>query len=113
MSITVYVAAAMICIGGDCYPALVGDDTPIGQYTYYKTGVEDPLYGGSVAAFALDEGGAAYAIHQTWLGNPAERRDERIKSGDVTQRAITNGCINVDPMLYEALPDSADLTIRR
>lgn len=66
---------------------------------------EQPGYGGDVLQFREDDT-AWYAIHRVWTLNQNERRAERLKSNDVRQRLnVTNGCINVDPVVYEKLRD--------
>lgn len=99
-SLTLYLTSALICIDDACYNALVGIDTPIGTYKLELLHTSSPGYGGSVLGFHSDDSGV-YAIHQTWLGNPNERREERLSGKG--SRIITNGCINVEPELYDWL----------
>lgn len=100
ISITVHLASALICISGACQPALVGADTPPGQYRLERAITPVAGYGGSVLAFHQDASGT-YAIHRPWLGRPAERREERLYG--TGSRVITAGCINVTPELYNWL----------
>ncbi len=43
------------------------------------------------------------AIHQVWLGDPAEHRAQRLQSSREADKHITFGCINVAPATIEAL----------
>lgn len=92
---------ATACIQDDCYPVLVGKNTPKGTFGLQLSTTPDPLYKGSVLAFKSDSTGT-YAIHRVWNGKPSERRNERLK-GTVSDRLITNGCINVDDETYNKL----------
>lgn len=40
------------------------------------------------------------AIHPLWMGNPDQRRPQRLRSNDPNDNRITNGCINVDPDFF-------------
>ena len=55
------------------------------------------------------------AIHPLWMGNPDQKRVERLKSKTPDDNRITGGCINVDSkFFYEVinnLPDGVELTI--
>jgi predicted small secreted protein len=102
--VIVNVSTAMICFTGQCYPALVGKTTPLGEYqmTQYRTPI--PAYGGTVLAFKETDK-VVYAVHQT-IFVKGQNRAERLKSNDVKQRInITNGCINVEPEVYRKLVD--------
>ncbi|MEY2883077.1 MAG: Stenotrophomonas phage vB SmaS 5 [Pseudomonadota bacterium] len=112
MTIVVFLASAMLCIGNQCYPALVGKDTPIGQYPLIRRYVQAKGYGGDVMQFAETPEGIM-AIHRVWLGRPKERRLQRLASNDPSQRrAVTNGCINVMPEVYEALVTADRVEVR-
>ena len=112
MTVTVLLSQALICFAELCHPALVGDTTPTGVFEYFKTPTDLPYYGGSIAPFAQDPSGAVFAIHKTWLGTPAERRDWRIKQSNQKVRVMTKGCVNVAPVVYDALPDRGFLIVR-
>ena len=102
--VIVNVTTAVICFTGQCYPALVGDKTPLGEYqlSQYRTPI--PAYGGTVLAFKETKT-VVFAVHQT-INVKGQNRAERLKSNDVNQRThITNGCINVDPLVYRKLVD--------
>ena len=110
MTVSVYLAKALICIAGECFPALVGASTPIGSFPLIQRVVESEGYGGDVMQFH-QEGGDVLAVHRLWLGSPAQRRPQRLASDDPKQRLITNGCINVSPEVYELVMmyDSIDI----
>ena len=101
---------ATACIQDDCYPVLVGKNTPKGTYGLNLSTTPDPLYKGSVLAFKSDSTGT-YAIHRVWDGKPSERRNERLK-GTVSDRLITNGCINVSDDTYEIFKSHRKVIIK-
>lgn len=103
MSLTLFLSKAMLCAAAQCWPVLVGPNTPVGgPYTIIQRLTSDPGYGGDVLQFAEDEH-TVYAIHRVWKLRPSERREERLKSSDPKRRFITKGCINVDPEVYNQL----------
>ena len=92
---TVNLDKAELCLPSkECFPVLIGKDTPKGVFNLniYKTNKKG--YGGEILGFHK-EGNSIYAIHKVWLGNPKEQRDKRINSDNVSDRLITNGCINI------------------
>ncbi|WP_155646716.1 murein L,D-transpeptidase [Burkholderia territorii] len=103
--IVVHLLSATICFLNQCYPALTGRDTPLGEYSLVHVSVTEPGYGGDVLAFARDASGV-YAIHRVWTGKATEQRLKRLKYGSAGQRTtITAGCINVMPDVYRRLVD--------
>jgi len=100
--VLVKLAAALICFQGQCYPALIGNQTPVGEYELFNRIVISPGYGGDILQFHEDEK-QTYAIHRIWLLRPQEHRQERIKDPDPKKHIITHGCINVEPEVYEKL----------
>jgi hypothetical protein len=44
---------------------------------------------------------AALSLHPVATGNPAERRLQRLTTGDIADNRITYGCINVPSRFYE------------
>ena len=96
MLVEVSLAAATLCFGGECYPALVGTTTPQGIYTLQQYRVRDPRYGGDVMEF-LRVGGEAFSVHRTWPGR------ERLYGLPIGNRVVTKGCINIEPHVYEKL----------
>ncbi len=112
MTLVVHLAAALLCTAGQCYPALVGPDTPVGTFPLVRRFVRTPGYGGDVLQYA-ETSRDLFAIHRVWLGKPAERRAERLASPDPAQRRlVTHGCINVMPDVYAAIVDADTLEIR-
>ena len=103
--IIVNLAAASICFLNQCYPALVGPDTPVGKFKLEHVITKAAGYGGDVLIF--EEGvSSVYAIHRVWLLEPQQKRFERLTSGRRLERvAITLGCINVMPEVYDKLRD--------
>ncbi len=111
MTLVVYLASALLCSGGHCYPVLVGRDTPTGRFTLHRRYVRAAGYGGDVLQF-LETPTEIFAIHRLWLGRPSEHRAERLASDNVaSRRGVTGGCINVAPEIYEQLVDAETLTI--
>ena len=103
--ILVNLATASICFLSQCYPALVGLDTPIGQFRLEHVSTKAAGYGGDVILFQ-ETSNSVYAIHRVWLLNPQQRRLERLISGNTPERiSITLGCINVMPEVYDKLRD--------
>lgn len=80
--------------------------TPAGTFRIKKYLAE--RYGGIVLVF-LEGPKYAAAVHRVFLGNPHERRAERLRSSRREDRRITNGCINVPVDFFnkwlEPLPD--------
>ncbi len=101
MSITINLAAATICFLGTCHPALVGKDTPTGEFTLQWRHTQQSGYGGDVLQFH-ETPTHVFAIHRPWLLRPEQRRLERL-NGKPTDRLITSGCINVSNEVYETL----------
>lgn len=110
MSVLVNIALATICFTyqgtNECHPVLVGQKTPTptGEYVLQQRLTSSPGYGGDVLQF-LETETEVFAIHRVWLLNPKQNRAARLKSPNVKDRFITNGCINVEPEVYEKLKD--------
>lgn len=100
--VLVKLAAALICFKGQCYPALIGSKTPTGTYTLIPYYTNQKGYDGEVLAFAQDKNGI-YAIHRVWVLDKWQHRMRRITSGNAEERVITDGCINVLPVVFEKL----------
>ncbi len=107
MIVTVSLAAAVICFSDQCHPALVGKATPTGRYTLEARPTEQPLYGGDVMVFRETES-SVLAVHRVWLGNPPQRRLERLDGPVQGRRGVTGGCINVRPAVYQQLVECCD-----
>lgn len=96
------IAAALICFAGACHPALVGVETPRGEFqlTHYTT--EDRGYGGDILVFKETENDL-YCIHRV-IDVRGQQRLSRLKSPDAKNRnRITGGCVNIDSGVYEEL----------
>jgi hypothetical protein len=102
--VLVKLAAALLCFNGQCYPALVGKPTPIGEFQMNLRMTTARGYGGDVIQF-LETKTGVFAIHRIWLLKPSEKREIRIHSTDPKDRVITNGCINLEPEVYDKLKD--------
>jgi len=104
MNVLVDIAAAVICFAGTCHNALVGNDTPRGEFTLAPYTIEDPRYGGDLLVFKHD-GQAVYAVHRV-LDIEGQQRIARIHSPYAKHRVtITAGCVNVTPEVFDALKD--------
>lgn len=102
--VIVNITLATICFLGQCYPALIGKDTPVGEFQLVQRLTDQRGYGGDVLQFKETED-AWYAIHRVWTLRPQEQRERRLKSANIQDRKITAGCVNVDPAVYEKLRD--------
>lgn len=107
MSIIVSLTFATICFTyqgtEECHPVLIGKTkTPTGEFIVRQRITDDPGYGGDVLQFYETET-EVYAIHRLWTLNKKEKREQRIKSSNVKDRAITGGCINVESDVYAKL----------
>ena len=86
-------------IDKDCFPVLIGKETPKGTFNLSIYTTNRKGYGGEILGFH-QRGKELFAVHRVWLGNPSEKRDARIKSNEVADRLITNGCINISEEGY-------------
>ena len=112
MTLVVFLASAQLCFNNQCYPVLVGKDTPTGVFPLHRRYVQTGGYGGDVMQFA-ETSSDVLAIHRVWLGRPAEHRAQRLASGDKSQRRlVTHGCINVDSAVYDRIVDADTLRIQ-
>lgn len=103
--VIVDVALALICFAGQCHHALVGPNTPTGEYQMVHAVTHLPGYGGDVLVFAEDDK-MVYAIHRVYTLGRAQHREKRIKSENAADRVgVTAGCINISPEVYEQLLD--------
>ena len=102
MDVTINIAAAVLCIAQQCFPVLIGKDTPVGEFTVIKREVLDPNYRGHILQFKETEN-EVFAIHRIWNGKPQQKRFSRIKSNNPSDRFITGGCVNVEDDLFELL----------
>lgn len=97
-------AKAELCFAdsGDCHRVLLGKTTPKGRFDLTIYATDKKGYGGSVIGFK-QEGDFLFALHRVWTQKPEERRLQRLASGNVAERIMTNGCINVSDEVYERL----------
>lgn len=102
--VIVNITLATICFLGQCHPALIGKDTPVGEFQLIQRLTEQPGYGGDVLQFKETDD-AWYAIHRVWTLRPSERREQRLRSQNPADREITAGCVNIAPDVYEKLVD--------
>lgn len=104
MDVLVDVANALICFASICYPALVGKDTPRGEFTLAPYTISEPGYGGDLLVFDV-KGNEIYAIHRV-IDVPGQQRLARIQSPYPAHRiTITAGCVNVTPEVFDKLRD--------
>ena len=66
MTILINLTLATICFLDQCYPALVGKDTPLGEYQLIQRLTDSPGYGGDVLQFKETDN-EVFAIHRTWI----------------------------------------------
>lgn len=106
MDILVSLGAATLCFLGQCYPALVGEKTSVGTHPIIHLYTDDPGYGGDVLKY--DENATTvFAIHRVWTLKPEQRRRQRLKSTIISERqGVTNGCINIDELVYDKLVEA-------
>lgn len=86
----------------DCHKVLIGKTTPKGVFPLTLHTTTKKGYGGEIIGFK-EEKDFLFALHRVWLGKPSERRQERILSNNISDRIMTNGCINVSDAVYEKL----------
>lgn len=104
--VVVDLTLATICFLGQCYPALVGKDTPVGTYQLQHARTSQSGYGGDVLAFKQYRPGEWFTVHRVFTGRPSQRRLEKLKHGSTKDRInVTLGCINVAPDVYQKLVD--------
>lgn len=100
--IVVNVSDATICFDGQCHPALVGDNTKAGTYGLAVLHVAQPGYGPHVLMYDRDQTGW-YAIHQTYQYGNVTSRHQLYYNSTPEQRTVTEGCVNVEPHIYDHL----------
>ena len=104
MAVIVELSAALICFLGSCYPALIGQTTPVGEYRLEQRQTTHYGYGGDLLVFK-DDGHQLFAVRRLVNFEPGQRRYHRIHSKKVGDRIITDGCINLEPDVYQKLVD--------
>lgn len=93
---------ALICFNGNCHPVLIGENTPKGEFQLVHKLTDQPGYDGHVLEF-LETSKISYAVHKVFLLDKEQHRDKRIKSIEVKDRIITDGCINVTEEVFNEL----------
>lgn len=100
--VVVELSTALICFASSCFPALVGNDTPRGEFNLRQYSISTPGYGGDLLVFKHEKN-AVFAIHRVF-DVPSQQRIARLSSPHAEhRRGITGGCVNVDPEVYEKL----------
>ena len=100
--VIVDIAAALIRFAGACHPALVGVETPRGEFQLVHYSTPDPGYGGNILSFK-ETRNYLYCIHRV-IDVPGQQRLARLRNPDAKRRVkVTGGCVNVDPEVYEKL----------
>jgi hypothetical protein len=98
-NIIVELATALICFNNACYPALIGKDTPRGEFQVRHYAIEKHGYGGDLLVFKETDG-TVFAIHRV-LDIKGQFRLERLQTQKEEDRKnITDGCVNVDASVY-------------
>ena len=113
-TVIVDLGMALICFAGQCHPALVGWATPKGEYQLTQYTTQKHGYGGDVLVFKLEED-VALAIHRVVDVRVQDRRGLLADSEAKDRRAVTGGCINITPEVYEQLVEccsKSTLTIK-
>jgi hypothetical protein len=80
--------------------------TPAGKFKLVKT-LRDPDYGTSLT-FALYRD-YRLAIHRIYLGNPEEKRQQRLDSKTTKDNSISYGCVNVSNTFYDQVLDRLEI----
>ena len=83
--------------------------TPSGEFIStkaYSSYLHEPI-----TAFILGDS-AAVAIHPVWLGDPKQKRPDRLLSITADDNRITNGCINIPKDFYFKVMDKLPTHLR-
>ena len=75
--------------------------TPAGRFTLNRA--HDAGLGDTLDINEIRGKDWTIAIHQVWLGNRAEHRDDRLRSTNDQDKHITTGCIDVDASTIQQL----------
>ena len=75
--------------------------TPAGKFTGNFSFNED--YGSVVALAETVNEQTFVAVHRTYLGNPSEKRAERLATPTVADNRVSYGCINVPSEFYDSV----------
>lgn len=104
MEVVVDIGAALICFSSMCFNALVGTDTPKGEFMLDRRGINDIRYGGELLVYKHDKKNI-FAIHQVIAVRGQHRSALLAESTAKERRRITGGCINVTSEVYQQLID--------
>lgn len=111
--VIVSLSLATICALGQCFPALVGNRTPVGDFQIEHVLTKQAGLGGDILMYEEGET-RVKGIHRVYTLVASQRREERLASPDPKQRqSITDGCINVAPNVYTFLRDCCSKDILR
>lgn len=105
MTLTVFLSKALICLAAECFPVLIGHETPIGTFDLNIRYTSDVGYGGDVIQFH-ETHDTVFAIHRLWLLSPKQTRPKRLNSPSPDDNVITDGCINVAPDVYDRIKET-------
>jgi len=110
LEIYVFIDEAKICFiprgweATHCFNALVGKNTPRGEFSLKRYRTPIAAYGGDILVFKENEK-SVWAIHRV-ISVPGQNRLKRIQSDKAKHRTVvTHGCINVMPDVYELIVD--------
>lgn len=95
--VTVFLAKAMICFASQCYPVLVGERTPLGQFPLTHVMLANRRGKYDVLMFAPDRPGKIFAIHRP----PNPHRAALLAAESKTP--VTAGCVTVSPAVFSRL----------
>lgn len=99
--VTIFLAKALICFQGACYPTILGQDTRPGQYQLAPMKTQQKGYRGEVLVYHR-EPGSWWAVHKTYVPL-LDKRDPLYRGSARARRYVTAGCPNVQPEIYDAL----------
>jgi hypothetical protein len=73
--------------------------TPAGKFALKQ--VNDSEYGTTLEFLRPGDGSGYYAVHRVYLGDPKERREQRLASPSGADNNISFGCVNVSNDFYD------------
>lgn len=97
----VSLALATACIGDTCFPVIVGRNTPVGQFSTYYAKTNQYGYSGEVLVFK-ETNTKIFAIHKPYSSpSRPNYRTNILLNGSVSERKISNGCINIPTDIFD------------
>ncbi len=96
--VEVFITTALVCFLGECFPALVGADTPRGEFILQLQARHERMFGGDIIVFKEDRT-SVWAIHR------AHNDHRRKMLGGAQRTGVTGGCVNVSADVYTRLRD--------